>query len=280
MGSDRKLIRARALAVSSFIPATLLQAYTFNAGLEESDTAAYAPHPYFLRAFFAMQAGLQIYWISQLFHRKARLVRREENGMLLTNEAVASPEPTQMAYVQMYSLGNIFTVVSTLGWVNKQLPLSQVVNAACQLFFVFYTLDPSGVFTKTRNNRLTHLVVKTNAGISVLYLWKAWGALELEASRPTIQQQVHCGVLFLLLTLASGPDPTLGIWLLLDLAALVAGNTRDEWKFAFLCITGVLFVVILSDSMMARRNPPPPNDFAHARIDVEDEEELALHGSD
>lgn len=71
---------------------------------------------------------------------------------------------------------------STLAWVREHLLLSQIVmafNAACQLYFVFYSLDPSGKYAINRRNGLTHLVAKSNAGVSVLYMWKAWGALEI-----------------------------------------------------------------------------------------------------
>lgn len=65
--------------------------------------------------------------------------------------------------------------------------------------------------------------------------------------------------------------------MLLDLAALVAGKTKEEWKFAFVCIQGMLFVVIVSDSMLAWKNRDA---YRHSRIDSEDLGELAFHDSD
>ncbi|KAJ7459081.1 hypothetical protein B0H11DRAFT_2242653 [Mycena galericulata] len=231
MNHDRKLVRARALAIGSFVPAALFQTYAVYARQAPPDNAAYAPHPYFLVAFFAIQVALQSYWIMQLFRHKPReptlpLLERDDafrDDMLHTRPVNPTPETAQVAYVRM-----------------------------------------------NRRNAATHLVAKTNAGISVLYLWTAWGALQIGASRPAIQQQVHCGVLSLLLVFASGPDPTLGICLLLDLAALVAGKTKEEWRFAFFCIAGVLFVVIVSDSMLAWKNRHTLQTYAHSRLDVDE----------
>ncbi|KAJ7492298.1 hypothetical protein FB451DRAFT_1502264 [Mycena latifolia] len=285
---NRKLLRARALAVGTFASATLFQTYAFVTQHGPPDDAVYAPHSYFLVAFFAMQAGLQLCWIMQMFRSKAResssalLAPMDDADAFRNVDADYAPESAQMAYVNMYALGNLCIVGSTLAWEFEHLILSQVFvvsNAACQLYFVFFALYSSGKFAWTPKNRLTHLVAKTSAGVAVLYMWKAWGVLDIGSSRPSIQQQVHCGVLFLLLAFASGPDPTLGICLLLDLAALAVGNTKEEWRFAFFCIMGVLFVVILSDCVLAWRDRQAPNN-AHLRLDSEDEESALQHDSD
>ncbi|KAJ7109873.1 Dor1-like family-domain-containing protein [Mycena epipterygia] len=277
-------LAVRVLSPPCFTLAALFQIYAFYTQSGPPDYAVYAPNPYFLMIFFAMQAGLQIYWIVQMFRYKARestpaLLSPIDEGFrpdMDADHTSTAPEPAQMAYIPTYSLGNLcivsFTVPavgSVVSWEFEHLIISQLFmtcNAACQLYFVLFTLNSSGKYGLTRKNRFTHLVAKTSAGVAVLHTWKAWGVLELG---------VHCGVLFLLLVFASGPDPTLGICLLFDLAALAAGNTKEEWKFAFICIMGVLFVVIAFDCMLAWKNRNAPNEFSHL-----EEEEMAFHDSD
>jgi hypothetical protein len=73
-------------------------------------------------------------------------------------------------------------VGSTAAWKAEHLILSQVCmvfHTACQLYFVFFALSPSGKHAWTPKNRLTHLVAKTSAGLAVLYTWRAWGAMNI-----------------------------------------------------------------------------------------------------
>ncbi|KAJ7657970.1 Dor1-like family-domain-containing protein [Mycena rosella] len=275
----QRLVRARVLAVVIFATSVLYQIYAFVTQPARLEDLVYAPHPYFLMAFVAIQIGLQFCWIVQMFHSN-----EPSDAFPLDIRDVDSDralEPAQMAYVPYFVISNICIVppvASTLAWGWDHPILSQVFtvsNAACQLYFVFFALHSSGKYEWTQKTRLTHLVAKSSAGVAVLYMWRAWGVLDINSWRPALQQQVHCGVLFLLLAFASGPDPTLGLCLLLDLVALAAGNTKEEWRFAFFCIIGVLFVVVLSDWMLAWKNRYAPRT---SPIDPEDEES-AFHES-
>ncbi|KAJ6520157.1 Dor1-like family-domain-containing protein [Mycena sanguinolenta] len=277
-------VRARFLAVATFSSATFAQGYAFLIQNSVTNAAVYVPNPYFLMAFFAMQTGLQFYWIVQLFRdtrerRSAVLFSAEDDGWSgVETEAetnLSNGEPTQMAYIPLYAISNMFLVGATSAWQFEHYAASQICMAfstACHLYFIFFVLNPSGRYPCTPKNKLTHFVAKTNAGVTLLYMWRAWGVMEIGPYRPTIQQQAHCGVLVILLTFASGPDPTLGFCLLLDLAALAAGNTQEEWKTAFLCIMGVLSVVIVSDYMLNRH---AAQNVSLSRDD--EDEESALH---
>ncbi|KAJ7610794.1 Dor1-like family-domain-containing protein [Roridomyces roridus] len=277
--TPRKVLRARVLSVGSFVFTLLLQIYGLYTSRTTPDNDAYAPNPYLVILFFVVQSALQVYWIAQFFQRRTTRVSSSNDAFregdldhligTTTGPVDPPPEPTQMAYVHTYSMANFFFATSILAWTaGEHLLLSQILmafSAACQFYFVFSTLEPTGKLALTSRNKLTHLVAKTNAGITVLYLWTGCGALQVGVSRPAVQQQAHCGVLFLLLALASGPDPTLGIWLLLDLLALVTGNTTEQWRFAYFCVGGILFVVILSDWLMAwhARNTAPVEPDSH-----------------
>lgn len=271
--ASRRRLRAQLLATPTFAVAALSQAHALYTGRAPPADAVYTPHPYFLMAFFVLQVGVQGYWIAQMFGPPAR----ESSPALLSPldgpdalRAVGTErecEPAQMAYIPFYALGNVCIVGSTLAWAYEYPIFAQLFIActtAAHLYFVLFALRASGKLERTRRNRLTHLVAKTGAGVAVLYLWRAWGAANLGSSRPAAQQQAHCGVLFLLLAFASGPDPTLSATLSLDLAALAAGDTTEGWRFAFLCIMGLLLVVALCDCMLAwrRRHASPPRALA------------------
>ncbi|KAJ7269392.1 hypothetical protein B0H12DRAFT_1249909 [Mycena haematopus] len=283
-----RLVRARFLAVATFVSATLAQGYAFLIRSSAKD-AVYAPNPYFLIVFFVIQTGLQLYWIMQLFHgvhqsRGPALLPGEHDrwsGVEMEAETnLSGGEPAQMAYILLYTISNVFIVGSTSTWQFGHFAASQIcmaLSTACQLYFIFIVLNTSGRHAWTPKNKLTHLVAKTGAGVALLYMWRAWGVMDISPHRPAIHQQANCGVLVLLLAFASGPDPTLGICLLFDLAALAVGDTKTEWKFAFLCIMGVLSVVIVSDWILSRR---ALQNVSLSRDDSEDEESALHNGSE
>ncbi|KAJ6469627.1 hypothetical protein C8R47DRAFT_1301592 [Mycena vitilis] len=271
--------RAR-LVVASFLPAFFYEGYALFDRRDAPGHAVpvYAPHPYLLIILLAMQVGVQAYWIFEMVRGGVREIGpgllSVDGGLMAGAETdySVSGELAEMAYAPLYVLGNVFIAGSMAAWIFECFTLSQVCmafNTACQLYSVFFILPASGRHAWTPHNRLTHLVAKTGAGMAILHMWRGWGIMKIGSASPAIQQQAHVGVLVLLLVrysgpssglntnprrtqaFASGPDPTLGICLLLDLGCLFAGDTKEDWKFAFSCIMGVLSVVIVSDCVLA-----------------------------
>ncbi|KAJ7786665.1 hypothetical protein B0H16DRAFT_1670677 [Mycena metata] len=283
-----RLQRARGFVLLSFLPTVFFWGCDVLNPKDIPDSAVYTPHPYLIGVFFVIQVALQIYWISRLFERRLRPPEQallspgldDGFGVIQTTDTSDNDgEPSQMAYVPLYTAANFLLVGSMAAWKSDQVVISQIcmaLNAICQLYFIFFTLQPSGKFAWSHKNKITHLVAKTSLGIAVLYMWRAWGVMDIGSSRPPVQQKAHCGVFVLLLAFASGPDPTLGICLLLDLAALTAGHTTDGWRFAFSCIMGVLFVVVLSDALLAWKNRAP----ARMPVDAEAETSALQGGSE
>ncbi|KAF7307143.1 hypothetical protein MIND_00507700 [Mycena indigotica] len=258
--------RTRTLATASLLPLILAQFHSFYTE-HAPDPNVYTPHPHFLVLLFAIQLAQQCYWLYQMFYPPdGRANRRrfgEEESQPLdghprntTQDIDDNTEPTQMAYAPVYALCNVFFVIASLTWTLYFLisHLFVFLAAAAQLYAVFGLLGPDGKYSPTRRNHLTHLVAKTNAGFSIVYLARSWGALGIGASRPVFQQQAFLAVALLIMTLTAGPDPTIGLSLVLDLAALAAGSAIEEWRIAFAAIIGVLFVVVLSDSALAWKN--------------------------
>jgi hypothetical protein len=114
----QRLVRAQVLLAScSFVCAVLFQSNAFITERSGPDYAVYRPHPYFLVTFFAVQMVLQLWWIIQVFHTDPResgppLLSTEDDEELRVGPRNvvhhAGPEPTQMAYFPLYTLGNIF----------------------------------------------------------------------------------------------------------------------------------------------------------------------------
>lgn len=161
-----------------------------------------------------------------------------------------------------------------------------IIHTSAQLYAVFI-LFPRG-HTLSQQNGLTHLTAKMNMGFAVLLIWKTWGVVDVNSLvlvhvvytheihqtilAPSATEQIHSGVVFLLLvgvsihhldvytiltttfcqTVASGPDPTLGLCLSYDLAALYFGPKRT-WHDSFMYISALVFVVAVGDWVGAQK---------------------------
>ncbi|KAG2022663.1 hypothetical protein CC2G_000396 [Coprinopsis cinerea AmutBmut pab1-1] len=150
------------------------------------------------------------------------------------------PRSLSRAYRPYFIAGNMSFVAWSLLWTYKFYIASQLVlvaNLVTQNYVVFIVLH---AWRNTRpkvnhtSNWFTHLLSKGNAAMTFLLLWKNSGILEKAAS-PTISEMINNAVIFILMAIGAGPDPTLGIYLLYDLIALSCGTTEDKagWQTAF-----------------------------------------------
>ncbi|EGO31207.1 hypothetical protein SERLADRAFT_345145 [Serpula lacrymans var. lacrymans S7.9] len=185
-----QLTRARILALGSFVANFSCQLYGMLTTPNMKQVAdenhyAYSPNPFFIAAFFAMQTVLQLLWIKNLFVvSSAGPSPKYEHSITLPGgisnvdpDTLApppnsdEPEPSQMAYVPIYALGNICIAAWMVFWISQKFWVSQAfvtVNTLVQLYAVFYLLGPSSPFALSGVNFLTHIVAKTFAGIGVL----------------------------------------------------------------------------------------------------------------
>lgn len=125
-----QLIRARALALGSFAINFACQLYGSLTSPNMKDVAdsnhyAFSPNPYFIGAFFLPQALFQLYWIKNLFTASSEKPDPKYQHSVTFPTAVGGglkgtdgtvdvlsvnpndPEPTQMAYVPIFALGNL-----------------------------------------------------------------------------------------------------------------------------------------------------------------------------
>ncbi|TFK26767.1 hypothetical protein FA15DRAFT_667047 [Coprinopsis marcescibilis] len=166
-------------------------------------------------------------------------------GQYPVDRGVSAPS----AYLPYFVAGNACVVAWSALWyygytILAQFPL--VMNLVIQNYSIFILLHSwrRVEFRVNRFNFFTHLLSKSNAALIVLLLWKNSGILD-RAAPPTILEMLNNAVIFVLMAIGAGPDPTLAIFLLHDLAALALGTSQDDlWRVAFeytgLCVIFVM----------------------------------------
>jgi len=264
---NRKLQVVRALTIGSFTISTLLQVNAILGGARHI-YVAYGPQAHLFALLIMCQAITQLYWILQLFPAELR----EPDSTLLSenddnSESEAEPpqtvEPfdidaTHLAYSPLFVLGNILLSMWSYFWLRERYIACQVTlifNTSIHLYAVYALPSVLHGVPQGKKNLRTHLLSKTSAGIAILYMWKTWGIVD-KTTAPSTSELLQTTVFFLLLTLASGPDPTLGLCLICDLVAMILGPHQvPEWHTAFTYMAPAIAIVIAADYYLdARRH--------------------------
>ncbi|KAF8905303.1 hypothetical protein CPB85DRAFT_1315570 [Mucidula mucida] len=235
------LTLVRFLAFVTFACNVCLQSYALIFE-RKSISYAYAPHPYMFAGYLLGQACLQALWLLHLF-----VNLWDDSGSTL------NPEASQLAYTPIYALGNVCLSGWAIAWLQERYEAAQwilVVNTVLQLYGMFFlkngTLD-------TRKDPITVLVSKTCVAAALMFMWKTWGAID-KLSPPSITDQLYSGAVFLVLTIASGPDRNLGLCLLYVLAALYCGQYRNTgWHQTFPWISAAVVIAIVVDCVVVHR---------------------------
>ncbi|KAF8963890.1 hypothetical protein BDZ97DRAFT_1919416 [Flammula alnicola] len=270
--SRRCLFATRILAVTSFTAYVYL--YTHALFLPSPKvTKPYSPNIYFVISYFVASALLNIYWLRQLFFTwdyagdimplaygwdedSAFVVKDKKSPFRPALPKFYRLSSAQVTCLPFYILGNVFLIAWSFAWINGSFLISQILlacNLSAQLYTVFMLLHVEHDEHITPINYMTHLVMKTNAGLAVLFMWMNWGVIDQIVS-PTIAEMINSGVIFLLMTVGSGPDPTLGLCLLYDLTALIFGQPKSEpWYHAFHWIMIMICICLLVELHLSER---------------------------
>ncbi|KAF9443153.1 hypothetical protein P691DRAFT_713661, partial [Macrolepiota fuliginosa MF-IS2] len=159
-----------------------------------------------------------------------------------------------MSYIPFYILGNVLQVCASILWVQEKFVGAQIfsiTNVASQIYAVFILLHTSRRYSLSRKNLLTHIVAKTSAGLGMLYVWKGWGVLD-NGLYPPSSELIQTSIIYLLLTIASGPDPTLGLCLIYNFLALAFGpGLSDVWHRAYMYDIGIIGMSVALDLLVA-----------------------------
>ncbi|KAF9067315.1 hypothetical protein BDP27DRAFT_923745 [Rhodocollybia butyracea] len=160
-----------------------------------------------------------------------------------------------------YVLGNAcLGAWATAYWYNH-ISLAQIilfVAIASQLCPIWFTLKNAA--REQKNTRAdgwtTMIVAKVLLGTLVMYLWKTWGAIDVQTPvPPSIPQKVHSGIVFVFYTITSGPDPTLGLVLIYVLLTLWLGPYQNAgWHNFFIIQSLILAVLLILERLLSRLN--------------------------
>ncbi|PFH45356.1 hypothetical protein AMATHDRAFT_160549 [Amanita thiersii Skay4041] len=273
--SKRKLLFARTLAFSSFATNITLQGVLLWTDSPHS-YVAYAPHPYLFILFLIGQSTFQALWLTRLFAEDEDqqqpstkvLSEDEKNDKSLDQKTDPLPAPpakactteidaAQWAYVPAFIMGNISLTAWCYWWMKEQYnwcQISMFFNTFIQIYAICAQSSPSNQSNQS-NSQMTELLAKTSNGLAILYNWKTWGVIDVSHITPTFSDRLQAGVFFLLLTVASGPEPTLGLCLVYDLVAMILGHHEiEEWYATFMYMAAGITLVIIVDQWQNRRN--------------------------
>ncbi|KAF9445886.1 hypothetical protein P691DRAFT_777251 [Macrolepiota fuliginosa MF-IS2] len=280
---ESKTTQMRLPHLATFATTSLLQGHflfhDFTDHQAYHDHVVYSPHPGVLLALFAAHTVVQGLWLfpsSRYGHRlrpsRVRMVggvdgvdvSAKDHGFDDADIGGLLPPPTSTRRTQeadtaeefaaLYILGNLCLSVFPLAFTRGNYPLCRLtlfITIIAQLYAIFSTLrteivQDSESFRK--RNKLPQLIAKTRIGLGLLYLWKTWGAFELDMAPPTINQQILTFLMFLCLALASGPDPTLGFCVTISLYAVGIGPSGSTgWSSAFVWSATVIGVAVVVD---------------------------------
>ncbi|KAF5311890.1 hypothetical protein D9619_002684 [Psilocybe cf. subviscida] len=263
--SKGRLSILRALAVLSFTAYVYTQLHALSPPTPlPAIPKPYVPHEGFVAAFFAASALLNVYWLRQLFFKwdyAGDIIQLacgwdDTAASTTTSKAPFTFNATkryglsaaQVASLPVHILGNVFLTLWSLAWSNGYYLLAQgflACNLTVQLYSVFILLHVEHDEFITPINFLTHIVVKTNAGLAILFMWRNWSLID-QVMSPQIAEMANSGIVFLLIVIGSGPDPILGICILYNLLALILGESHCEaWFHAFHWMMIVIIITLL-----------------------------------
>ncbi|EAU93585.1 hypothetical protein CC1G_02815 [Coprinopsis cinerea okayama7 len=273
--TSHTLIRRLALLTSGFDAAA--QAYVIRQdAFENPPQLNYAPHPYSVCVAFVAHVALQICWLQKLYHPWNSPEDSEEGTFVNEDKLPISqglhgdvqppwlyppiqqnPEPARWEFAPLFILGNLCQSGWALAWIHENYLLCRLfltISAVTQLYAIFSVLHGCKNRGFPQRNILSHLVAKFRAGLAMLLLWKTWGIIDMTPA-PSLTQQLNNLSFFLIYAMASGPDPTMGLFLVAVLFSLALGPHQDNgWRQTFSWTGCIVLLVVLVDWAVASRS--------------------------
>ncbi|PPQ70741.1 hypothetical protein CVT26_014706 [Gymnopilus dilepis] len=256
----RHLWAARISSVSSFAAYVFSHAYILSLP-GPNPPRPYATNDIFVIAFFVYSAVLNFVWLRQLFFNwdissdtlplsfgcdktsegSKLSISREGWHSFPTVDVECDPRvfSASLSAAQCTAVSHATVIVAwSIAWLREQYLVSQILlacNLGVQLYAVFMLLYVDDDDTITPLNDMTHEVMKTGAGIAVLYFMRTWNVVNSfkPVAEPSISEMLIFALIFVLMTVGSGPDPRLGLFLLWDLISLCEGGPNELWQNTF-----------------------------------------------
>ncbi|KAI7222134.1 hypothetical protein KC333_g1309 [Hortaea werneckii] len=211
---------ARYLAPASFAYDFAAQQYGLWSSpnmkdIHDANLSFFSPQPFFIGAFFFPQQFFQLAWLYKLWKLDAKNPQQKRELDQIVK------------FVPYYALGNFCIGTWMFFWNSGQLQLSNIfviINTVTQLWYTFTQLEPMN--TRNWSSILTHVVVKTFAGIGVLDILHNTSVAYFKDQLPSTAVKVVTGLGFA--GLASVSDWIFGGCLAYDLAGLCVGQATYD----------------------------------------------------
>ncbi|KAJ4470826.1 hypothetical protein J3R30DRAFT_3686023 [Lentinula aciculospora] len=255
----------RSLGLFSLFITTTVQMWMFSIPTV-APTPAYSINPFFLYLAFLAQIFLQLWWLLRASLRSALAAPAsdsfKEDAEPLLESSFVMPSTRDIrvwdipTYLPYYILGNLCISAWAIACQHNRISLAQISLLAAiivQLRVVLSTFNNVHQRSNIISPGITLLVSKTSLCMSVMYLWRTWGLIDHFSTLPSFEQRIHSGVVFLLLTVATGPDPTVGLAFIYILLSLYFGAYQNSGWHSFFVIESVVLAVLLAlDSIIIR----------------------------
>ncbi|KAJ3566127.1 hypothetical protein NP233_g7194 [Leucocoprinus birnbaumii] len=278
----------KAYTVASFIFYAYSQVHV-EFSVAQPEEAAYYPRHDAFKMFLVLQAIIQVVWLHKLFvsprNPQLQPIFQFSKAASTTSSTsdINSPESSpaevimevlQAEYAPVYSSHNCFmgkcSLIVVFLWIFEPelinpnaafinflwlkenfigAQLSYITNAFSHICLIGFLLNKQSLSWK---NWHTHAVVKTSTGLGFLFVWRGWGMID-DRLNPPFSELVQTLMICLLLTIAAGPDPTLGLCLVYGLLTLAYGpGISDRWRTAFKYDIAIVGATILIDFVAAK----------------------------
>ncbi|KAK4206577.1 hypothetical protein QBC37DRAFT_300531 [Rhypophila decipiens] len=223
--------------------------------IHEANVSFFSPHPAFIGAFFTSQQIFQLMWLYHLCRPNSRGRLSFLRNTDPNNQDIEDDLSLMVDYAPYYTLGNFCIAAWCPLWVSSNLTLAfapVALNTIIQLYYLFIRLPslphksaiyPGSSLPKSTimnlsstSSFLTHVVIKTFAGISILdFIHNGSLVFFNHGMAVSNMTKVLTGLGFATLTLAGGKssDFIFGGSLVYDLAGLAVGQRvygNVEWS--------------------------------------------------
>ncbi|KAM7221804.1 hypothetical protein V8F06_002797 [Rhypophila decipiens] len=208
--------------------------------IHEANVSFFSPHPAFIGAFFTSQQIFQLMWLYRLCRPNSRGRLSFLRSTDPNNQDVDDDLSLMVDYAPYYALGNFCIAAWCPLWVSSNLTLAfapVALNTIIQLYYLFIPLPKSTTMNlSSTTSFLTHVVIKTFAGISVLdFIHNGSLVFFNHDMAVSSMTKVLTGLGFATLALAGGKssDFIFGGSLVYDLAGLAVGQRvygNVEWS--------------------------------------------------
>ncbi|KIK59286.1 hypothetical protein GYMLUDRAFT_74540 [Collybiopsis luxurians FD-317 M1] len=260
-----KAVALRLSGFVSLIAAVVLQIQTNSFAHPPGDSLTFSVDVHLLDFGLLVQIVFQLWWLFRTpLSRPSKLhipdveaaVEVAETQIGISGSSIPKACPFSY-YMPYFVFGNICLAMWAVAMQRNSISLGQIVLLIAilpQLRIAFPALRT----ISEPVDKMTVLLSKLFMGTFIMYLWRTWASIDVGIP-PSPSQKIHSGVVFTLLTVAPGPDPTIGVILIYVLLSLYLGSYQNSgWPNFFLLESGILASILAVEALVSRLDPAVP----------------------